>query len=369
MRIAASLVVSFIAIVLVNFIFFRGLNLSIEFFKAHLWLVLLLPLWGLVRVGKPLLLVPATWLSHVLGASVGRETVALKTSEALSLLSHEKFKIGAQWKQVFSLFGLTVGFASAFGFPWAAPVFALEHERVLTRKNLYMIPSALQRKDAKEAILFFAFIFGLFVASFAGYFASSKLINHLMFFSYLELGEVLRLTATWLACGFMIFCFSNVLEMVRSLGNRFPKVIPLVALAIVAGLTLFFKAPTYNNLGLDFLATAPIGLATHWDFLWKALFTLLCVSVFIPGGEFTPLLMMGFVFASGFQKWLGIPVENIFAAGTICGFSFIGFRLKMPLSMILVSGLCIGFYGSVACAIALMVALGLQAAALKLSTK
>lgn len=345
-KIAGAFLLSFLLILAVNALFFHGLTLSIEFFKTHLWLVALLPLWGLVRIGRPLLLVPATWLSHFLGASVGRETVALKTSEAISLLLHEKLRIPNHWRQAFSLFGLTVGFASAFGFPLAAPIFALEHERQLHKKNLHRH--------------FFFLVLALFASSYLGYFAGQKLIHHLMFFSYLSLFEVAKLSATWIACGFAIFLFSQVLETVRVVGNRFPKIAPFVVLLIVALLTFYFKAPTYNNLGLDFLSTAPIGLTTANDFLLKALFTLLCVAVFVPGGEFTPLLMMGFLFASGFQKWLGIPLEHIFAAGIVCGFSFIGHRLKMPVSMIVVSGVCVGIYGSLACAMALLVALGFQ---------
>lgn len=352
---AIAFLCAFLLIIAVNALFFHGLGMSIEFFKAHLWLVALLPLWGLVRIAKPLLLVPATWLSHLLGASVGRETVALKTSEAISLLLHEKLRIPNHWRQAFSLFGLTVGFASAFGFPLAAPLFALEHERQLHKKNLHRH--------------FFLLVICLFASSYLAYFIGQKFIHHLQFFSYLSFMEVLKLSATWIACGFAIFLFSQLLETVRVLGNRFPKIAPIIVLAIVAGLTFYFKAPTYNNLGLDFLSTAPIGLATANDFLLKALFTLLCVAVFVPGGEFTPLLMMGFLFSSGFHSQLSIPMEHIFAAGTICGFSFIGHRLKMPVSMIVVSGVCVGVNGAIACAIALAVAFILQKAAQRVAVK
>lgn len=123
---------------------------------THHWLVALLPLAGFVvgwlylKFGQqvetgnnllideihdpkkvvPLRMAPlvlgATVVSHLFGASVGREGTAVQMGGALADQLTHLFKLQREDRRIVLMAGLSAGFASVFGTPLAGAVWALE---------------------------------------------------------------------------------------------------------------------------------------------------------------------------------------------------------------------------------------------------
>ena len=124
--------------------------------NANLWLIWLLPVagfvvgWVYMQVGQPVeagnnLLIEAihepdrpvpfrmvplifggTVISHLVGASVGREGTAVQMGGALADQVRRVFKLSQADRRILLMAGMSAGFASIFGTPLAGAVFGLE---------------------------------------------------------------------------------------------------------------------------------------------------------------------------------------------------------------------------------------------------
>jgi len=72
----------------------------------------------------------STWLSHLVGASVGREGAAVFMGGAIAQTSSDKFQISTDEKSIWIRAGMSAGFAAIFGTPWAGCFFGLEIKEV-----------------------------------------------------------------------------------------------------------------------------------------------------------------------------------------------------------------------------------------------
>jgi H+/Cl- antiporter ClcA len=71
-----------------------------------------------------------TWLSHLVGASVGREGAAVFMGGAIAQTSSDKFQVSTEEKSIWIRAGISAGFAAIFGTPWAGCFFGLEIKEV-----------------------------------------------------------------------------------------------------------------------------------------------------------------------------------------------------------------------------------------------
>ena len=72
------------------------------------------------------LILGSTVISHLFGASVGREGTAVQMGGALADQLTPIFKLSTAQRQVVLMAGISAGFASVFGTPLAGALFALE---------------------------------------------------------------------------------------------------------------------------------------------------------------------------------------------------------------------------------------------------
>ena len=80
-------------------------------------------------LATPFILV-ATWVSHIVGASVGREGTAIMIGGNVSAYLSEKFKVSPEEKSIWLRAGMSAGFAAVFGTPLAGCLFGLEVGKV-----------------------------------------------------------------------------------------------------------------------------------------------------------------------------------------------------------------------------------------------
>lgn len=318
----------------------RVIRLRVE----HLWLITLLPLFGILsawlyqRWGQesergsalildevlefkgrvptrmaPLVLV-GTLLTHLGGGSAGREGTAVQMGASLARtigkLPWSWLGLTQSRQRLLLMAGVSAGFGSLFGTPVAGAVFGLE---VIAIGKLHY-----------EGLIICA------AASFVGDGICRWLgAPHLHFHP-----EALAMSWT-LALKLLLFAvpvamvagsFSELTYAVaqwtrRRLSNPYLRA-ALGGLVVIA-LALLFRTTDYLNLGVIWLPRVFEGAGTvpPWAFAAKFLFTVLTLAFGFKGGEVTPLFVIGALLGASLAPILGLPVPFLGAVGFIAIFA------------------------------------------------
>lgn len=346
----------------VGTLFSKGVTLVSTLRSNNPWLLYLLPLAGILSVAlyqslkvsgvgtnqviasaqnKNLLspkLAPAIFgaslLSHLCGASVGREGAALQLGGSSASFLSKRFHLNAQEEKILLYCGMAGVFSSVFGTPLAAAVFALEV--VFVGK------------------LFYKAIAPVFLTSLVSYFTATALGVHAEQFaltttpqwSFTVVWKVLVLGLLTVAVSFL-FCFSlkYTEKWVKALFKN-PFVRAAVGGIVIIALTLAVGTRDYNGAGVGVIeAIFSHNQFEPFAFALKLLFTCLCVAAGFKGGEIVPTLFIGATFGALAGSLLGLPVA--FAAA-VCMISLFCGVTNCPLASILLaaelfSGKALGF--------------------------
>ena len=276
-----------------------------------------LPLLGFVFATFPFpayLIIPASWLSHLAGASVGREGVAVSMGRVLG----EKISGSSIFpKELFPKAGMAAGFASVFGTPLAGAFFALEVGEV-GKINFRHIPACL---------------FAAFSANYVSLHVYGT--KHLSYPSInlpsFSTSFCAKLALLGLFLALIAFLYKRSESIIISTFDKLPVQGPLKG--ILAGLILFgvLSIPVFHEtlgLGSEFLLR-PFDQVTPDFALWKLVATNLSLGMGFKGGEATPLFLIGSHAASGFASWLALPLGLSAGIGFV---SLYGGLAKTPLA-------------------------------------
>ena len=258
------------------------------------------------------LAVGSTWLGHLLGASVGREGVAVQIAAAgASLLTPG---VQAQRdKRRLLMAGVAAGFAGLFRTPLAATFFALElfHGGVMDYQAL--IPAAL-------AALIASAVSG---ALGVGAAAPSLDLAVPAFNAETIIGLVVLGIAAGLAGRLFVFLLHG---LHHKLGQWMPN--PYVRIVVIGALVALLGLVTgsrYNGLSEEISAAALAGEPVYlWDWLAKLCLTAVCLAAGFQGGEVAPLFTVGAALGAVLAAPLGLPAPlaaalayaGVFCAGT-----------------------------------------------------
>lgn len=248
----------------------------------------------------PILLAPlifaGTTLSHLFGASVGREGAALQLGGSIGHNFGELFHFDEDDVKVLSMCGMAACFSALFGTPLTATVFVLEVIAVGSVSYNALLPGAL---SAYAAVFVTR---GLGVAPMA-----FSISGELPALSPLLAGQAAVLGAVCAAVG-ILFCVC-----VHGAGHLTEKLIKNSYLRIAAGgllmavLTALFGLYDYNGAGTNVISAAVAGSGRPEAFLIKLLLTALCVGVGYRGGEIVPTLFIGATLGCAVGPLLGLP--------------------------------------------------------------
>lgn len=297
----------------------------------HLWLLYLLPLAGVVigflysrfgqavargnnliidEIHRPLKKTPGimaplvfvcSFLSHLVGASVGREGAAVQMGASLTDQLGRWFTLNDSERRSLLIAGTGAGFGAALGTPFAGVLFGMEVIHVGKLKVSAFFESVL----ASFAAFYVTKAFGLHHAHFKLVIVPEININ--LIFGLFILSGLCALLA-W------FFVFS-----IHQLENLTRKYLPnLMLKGFVGGvLILFFiwleGSSLYSGLGITEIQKAFAGEAEKsWPIL-KGFFTILSVAFGFKGGEFVPLVYIGATTGSLLANFLNIT-PSFFAA-------------------------------------------------------
>jgi len=250
-------------------------------------------------------------VSHLFGASVGREGAALQLGGGIAACFGQVFHLSKEETRLLVYSGMAACFSAVFGTPLAAFVFVLE---VIWIGHL-CLPATLPA----------------FVASFTAYGCAKLTCGHpdrfplheVPEFSWPLLGKVLLIAA---AAAVIAEVFCLTLKISKKIFTKFfpnPYLRILVGGAVTALLTFLIGTTAYNGAGLPVIeAVFEHGSFENTAFLWKWLFTCLALGAGYRGGEIIPSLFIGATFGALAASVLGIsPVIGAAVAMTalFCG--------------------------------------------------
>ncbi|HEL9598981.1 TPA: chloride channel protein [Streptococcus suis] len=248
------------------------------------------------------LIICTTWLSHLFGASVGREGVAVQLGASLSHWL-QKHGFSDLSKDLVTKIGMAAGFAGLFQTPLAASFFAIEVLIVgqyAWRNLVYCLIAA-------------------FTASTTSQLLGLEKFTHVISTPSFQFLDSFKWILIALCFGIIGNFFAWFLEQAKKHSTRWlPN--PYLKMAIMGlGLTVllyFFHHGRYSGLGTNLIEASLVGESVFdYDWLVKLLLTCLCLAAGFQGGEVTPLFAIGASSGVLLAGLLGLPVELVAALG------------------------------------------------------
>ncbi|MBO4872344.1 MAG: chloride channel protein [Lachnospiraceae bacterium] len=305
---------------------------------ARPWMVFLLPVCGLLivffyritheeknrgtnmvlasisakdQVTKPTgpLIFISTILSHLGGASVGREGAALQLGGWLGARLGELLKLDEKNARSAIMCGMAAVFAALFGTPVAAAVFCIEVISVGVFYYAALVPC-----------VFSAFV-GAGVARLLGGEAEGWTILSV---PEMDVKNLLWIILLGLLCAGLAILLVVMLHGAEKYAKKWlpnPYLRAAGAGLLFAGLTFLLGTQRFTGAGTVLIDEAMSGQADPTAFLLKLLFTAIAIAGGFRGGEIVPTLSIGACFGALFGSLTGFPVSLSAACGMIALFA------------------------------------------------
>ena len=273
----------------------------------------------------------STILSHLSGASVGREGAALQFGGSIGNFVGKLFHFNETDKKTMIMVGMSAVFSALFGTPIGAAVFSMEVVSVGIMHYAALMPCAIASVVARQ------------VAAKLGAPNAAFSIGTIPEFTA---DGAWRIVIVGICCGLVaaLFCLSlhkggELAE--RFLPNRYIRA--LVLGLIVLGLSLLIPDQTYNGAGVDYINACIAGNDRPLGFLVKILFTVLSITAGYKGGEIVPSFFIGASLGCTLGGLIGFSPS--FCAAVGMGALFCGVT-NCPVTSVLICCELFGFAGA-----------------------
>lgn len=302
--------------------------------EANSWIVLLLPLAGVVTValyklfrmgdyggtneiikclkGKrpiraiaaPLIFV-ATAITHLFGGSAGREGAAIQLGGAGASALSNVFNLKDSDRTVFIISGMSAVFASVFGTPLTAAVFVLEFKSGKKDFFLAALPCLISAVVADK------------LSSLMGVAEEVVHLGRIAPFEVLTIAKIIALAIGLSVIGkVMCFVFHNSERLSKKLISN-PFLRTVIGAVVIIVLTAVVGDMRYNGSGMEMALVAVEGKANWFDFIFKMVFTAITLAAGLKGGEIVPTFCIGATFGCVIGGFLGLDVGFAAALGLV----------------------------------------------------
>ena len=226
----------------------------------------------------------ATYIAQLTGASVGREGAALQIAGSAVSTLLKPFRLPAHELRLMLIAAMAGAFGGAFGVPVAGAIFALEVQRTGRIRYEALAPALAASVTADYVV--------------EGLGRSTPMVSLPV---DLDVSIVLKLALVGVVAGLAARVFITSLHAIKSASRR------LVG--------LFGR--DYLGLSLPLVDSALAGVAADWwEPVLKIAFTVVALGSGIPGGEVTPLFVVGATLGSTLADPLSLD-PRLAAAATL----------------------------------------------------
>ncbi|MEY4617640.1 MAG: hypothetical protein RJB66_2600 [Pseudomonadota bacterium] len=248
-----------------------------------------------------------TLLSHLVGASVGREGTALQMSAATADRIAKYFHIKIKERRWVLMAALSAGFGAALGAPVAGAIFALE----------VIVVGHIEKTVVLEC----------FIASFVAWATSVAMKSphfepQLVSFPEINLSLLMSLIVFSFVIGLISRAHVRIMHFAEHLLKTIsPSWRAFLGGSILLALYLVFPLERYQGLGLETIRTTFIAAPT-WDTpIIKFFLTIIALATGFKGGEFIPLVFIGATTGSVIAQFLDQPIFLFAAIGFVSLFA------------------------------------------------
>jgi H+/Cl- antiporter ClcA len=320
-------------------LFLHSVDWAIEFRRSHDWMILFLPVVGFlvawlykvygrdVEQGSnliieeihepkktiPLRMVPMIFLgavvSHLFGASVGREGAAVQMGAGLSDQFSKYLGKFYNNRRLILMMGMSAGFSSVFGTPIAGAIFGFEVLFIGTIVYDSLLPCL--------------------VAAIVGYYTALLLgVVHPHYF-FMEVPNIsvpglLSAVTAGIIFGYSAKFFIWSLHSIKHLLDKYIKnnlLHPVIGGVVLIVCYYLFGSDRYHSLGEEIIRASFTQHVYPWDFLGKIFMTVTSVGSGFRGGEVMSLFYIGATLGNALSYILPLAFPILAALGFVSVFS------------------------------------------------
>lgn len=282
----------------------------------------------------------STVVSHLFGASVGREGTAVQMGGALADQVSGIFKLQAEDRTILLMAGVSAGFASVFGTPLAGAIFALE-----------FIAFGLIRYNAIFPCIFTAILadqIGLILGVHHTHYSIST-------FPQISAWTLLAMVIAGTLFGLTGKCFAICTHALSGFMKKkfaYAPLRPLLGGFVVASIALLFNVDQYIGLGIPTIVNSFQQPLPAYDFVAKMMLTIASIGSGFKGGEVTPLFYIGATMGNALAPVFDLPFAFLAGIGFVAVFAGAS---NTPIASFVMAielfGVEIGVFAAVACCV------------------